>query len=117
MAYIVDVPRGKMKRVSDMLRYDGCFQVEDTGDNYRCHLLNFTRDRWASFGFVPPIAATIRLSAPVGKAYSLRARGFTEGIRFAQKLLGQRLIEGYPLEGYPLCSEAPGPAPDRGVEG
>ena len=95
MEYIVKVPKEKMQLVSDMLRYDGCFRVvEETGDIYRCGLLHFTQDRWASFGFVPSLVHTLKMTARFDHEHSLRAMGFTAGIRFAQKLLGQRLIEG-----------------------
>lgn len=92
--YILEVPKKQMPLVADMLRYDDCFEVDETEDTYKVHCCNFTRDRWVSFGFVPKVLLSWKVTAKDENELLNRAIGFTEGVRFAQKLLNGYLIQG-----------------------
>ena len=91
--YIVRVPKKQMESVGDMLRYDDCFQVGVDAEEYVCSLLSFTPERWRSFGFVPVNVVSYSLSTSEERRLSEKAAGFTEGVRFAQKLLGGSIMQ------------------------
>jgi len=91
--YILEVPKDKIAEVADMLRYDDCFKVEETPTSYRVHTVTFTQERWQSFGYVPKVVGSLRTSTREIQDDISRATGFTEGVRFAQKVLGGSLIQ------------------------
>ncbi len=85
--YWVRIPKEQMPYVGDMLRYDDCFDVDDLGDEYVAHCLSFTPERWQSFGFVPKEPVSLPLYQQEYDKKARQARGFTCGVRFAQKFL------------------------------
>jgi hypothetical protein len=93
MRYILEVPKDEMALVADMLRYDDCFEVEETNEGFRVHTVQLTRDRWLSFGHLPKVLASWKTTAREDKENMLKAIGFTEGVRFTQKVLGGYLIQ------------------------
>jgi hypothetical protein len=93
MYYVLEVPKEKMATCADMLRYDSCFEVEETPTSYKVHTVQYTVERWRSFGYVPEVLISWKMPAKQDKENTLKAIGFTEGVRFAQKVLGGYLIQ------------------------
>jgi len=91
--YILELTREKLQQAADMLRYDCAFEVEFLEDIAKVHCIRFTRERWQSFGVIPKVSASWELTAKEAQGLFNEAKGFTEGIRFAQTILGQPLIQ------------------------
>lgn len=85
-AYVLNIPANQLKHATDMLRYDGAFEVRFRDeDTVMIEMLSFTPGRWESFGVgnLKPIryqmtAATYRDKIGVSD-------GFTRGLRFFQQ--------------------------------
>ena len=96
--YILEVPKKRMSYATDMLRFDSAFQIEDKGDNYRIYCINYTLERWKSFGVIPTVISSLSMTASEESIFYYKASGFIAGIRFAQNILsecpGQPLVEG-----------------------
>ena len=93
--FIVKVPDSRFEWVTDMLRYDGCFDYERVEGGWKFSLLNFTKARWESFGYVPESVVEIHSSAAERRQNESNAIGFTRGVRFAQLVFGKTLVEDF----------------------
>lgn len=98
--YILEVDKKKLRYVTDMLRYDNCFRVDrGNDDTLFVHTLNFTPERWRSFGYVPNVKLESGVLASQYRQYIYEAVGFTEGLRFAYAMMKEigeiiPLVEG-----------------------
>lgn len=101
--YIIKMPADKLRQASDMLRYDGAYRVtvdegypgQPTVGEVTIETLNFTPDRWASFGVTVTPAVIMDISAKDHEVKRRLSTGFIEGLRFAQRWInGSRIVEG-----------------------
>jgi hypothetical protein len=82
--YRLVIPTEKLQYATDMLRYEGAFQVDIQGGNAKIEMLSFTPERWASFGVTCPQPLIDNALAADYKRKGSEAQGFLRGIRFAQ---------------------------------
>ena len=92
--YILVLDRERLRDTADMLRYDSAFKVDFADREVKIHCLRFTQDRWRTFATVPTIVYEVPITAKQERELLQEAKGFTEGLRVAQQLLGERLVEG-----------------------
>lgn len=102
--YIIKMPADTLRHATDMLRYDGAYRVtmdktylgQPTVGQVTIETLNFTPDRWASFGVTVTPAAIMTVSAKDHEVKRHQSTGFIEGLRFAQKFIdtaGVRIVQ------------------------
>ena len=100
--HILTMPTAELIYATDMLRYDQCYEIEyRTGqDHATVYCLQFTPDRWASFGvrFRPTQIVKMDMTAAEYNAAAANAHGFVEGVRFAQKWIGNHYQMGRIVE-------------------
>ncbi|GAJ05310.1 unnamed protein product [marine sediment metagenome] len=94
--YVMEISAQNLKYSTDMLRFDGCYQVESSKDGtlFRLYCVGYTPARWASFNAKPTLVRTDRVSAKERSEKCVAASGFVQGLRFAQHSHGDRLVEG-----------------------
>jgi hypothetical protein len=98
--YRVHLTPERLLDASDMLRYDGAFQVTSDplgGKSLAIYLINYTEGRWESFG-VHTVVETIDVSEKDYDYDRRRAAGFLNALRAVQTALWPlyrvRLVEG-----------------------
>lgn len=98
--YVLRVKEKDLEYSTDMLRYDGAFEIRKSGDTYEIRTLRFTPERWESFGVSRKHIEAIELGVLKKQydEYCEEAIGFTKGMRFAQHFLKDKehryLVEG-----------------------
>lgn len=93
--YKLVISTGQLQYATDMLRYDGAFQVNLQGGNAEIEMLSFTPERWASFGVTGLHPLVYNAAAADYKRNGSEAQGFLRGIRFAQSW-----IQRFPQQQY-----------------
>jgi len=63
------------------------------GDQAVISCLRFTPERWRSFGVLPEVISRWKITEKEARPLFQKAEGFTEGIRFAQAMLGAILVQ------------------------
>jgi len=93
--YLVTVTKEQLEHASDMLRYDGCYDVRQVdADTLELHLTRFTPERWRSFGVgIPKNVFAHKVQEKEHRDHRLQADGFTRGVRYAQKRLGGHIMQ------------------------
>lgn len=90
--YIIKLSEKQLEYSTDMLRYEDCFSIEKSGDEWEIKTLRYTPERWSSFGVHPSTieVASLNILQSEWNKYTQQATGFVRGVRFAQKLLGDK---------------------------
>lgn len=90
--YILKVKEKDLEYSTDMLRYDGAFEIKKDGDTYEIRTIRFTPERWESFGVSRKRIEVFELGVLKKQydEYCEEAIGFAKGIRFAQRFLKDR---------------------------
>ena len=101
--YTLAVRKDKLALATDMLRYDQCFEVRSSGEDYLLKCLQYTQGRWESFNVRPALSCIDTCTAREWTDYQTKADGFIEALRFGQDIINterwqmfkpQRFVEG-----------------------
>lgn len=87
--YLARISGKDLVHCADMLRYDNCYEARKVGeDMFEIRLLQFTPARWLSFGVKPADLSfvTLTLTQKEWNDKLGRARGFSDGIKFVQRI-------------------------------
>ncbi len=93
--YTLVISKKKLVLATDMLRFDSCFEVKVSGEDYVLKTLQFTPRRWESFSTRPAMSQVETITAKQWIDYQVMAGGFLKGLRFAQDMINTEYWEAY----------------------
>lgn len=90
--FVLTIPVQELYYHTDMLRHDLAYDVSRKGDTYKFQTLRFTPSRWGEH--LPEVQNIVKINSRELNERELQAEGFITGIRLAQDLLGEYLVQG-----------------------
>jgi hypothetical protein len=94
--YRVTLTFRQLLSATDMLRYDGAFNIErsraptvEADDQFVIESLHFTEGRWDSFNVHPLAVETVTVKESDFKLRLAQANGFVAALRLGQELAAQ----------------------------